>query len=54
MGQSEWVQAIDTKASKPFVKYMNLNPNNYTVVENYYQKSCEGLWIKNFGFDEQF
>ncbi|XP_054155741.1 cholinesterase-like [Oppia nitens] len=46
MGSANWSEAIDRQSDSPYTKYMDLNPNNYSMVSDYYKESCEGLWLK--------
>jgi len=51
LDKAEWLEAIDRNVINPSVRYMNLSPTNYTIVEGYYKSTCEGFWKERFGIN---
>jgi carboxylesterase type B len=48
LDKAEWVEAIDRKLANPSVRYMDLDPLNYTIVEGFYKKTCDEFWKTKF------
>jgi carboxylesterase type B len=40
----KWVEAIDRNVANPSVRYMELNPAKYRIVENGYKSNCDEFW----------
>jgi len=40
----KWVEAIDRSIENPSVRYMDLNPTKYKIVEDGYKSICDGFW----------
>jgi carboxylesterase type B len=48
LDKAEWVEAIDRTLANPSVRYMDLDPLNYTIVEGFYKKTCDEFWKTKF------
>jgi len=51
LDNAEWLEAIDRKLVNPSVRYMDLNPTNYSIVEGFYKKTCDEFWKTKFGYN---
>ncbi len=51
LDNAEWLEAIDRKLAKPSVRFMDLDPANYSIVERFYERSCEEFWKTKFGYN---